>query len=73
MTKQEFRTKVKAKGFTKNELMEGIVIEGVKFEVNTCMRGRYWTVSKKDLNGKWYTLCTRATLNKAFEIIENNI
>lgn len=72
MTLKEFKTKSTKQGFTRREMWDGIEVEGIKFTIDTCMGGRYWTVRCKS-NGKWKTLCTRALLTTAFNKIEQEI
>lgn len=76
MTLQEFKTKARKQGFTRSEMWDGIEVEGIKFTIDTCMGGRYWTVSCKDLTkdgSKWETLCTRALISTAFKKVDQRV
>ncbi len=75
MTIKEFKTKARKQGFTRKEMWDGIEVEGLTFTIDTCMGGRYWTVScgKRGVKGSWKTLCTRALITTAFAKVENEI
>lgn len=74
MTIKEFKTKASKDGFTREEMWNGIVVEGFKFTIDTIRGGRYWTVRCKDLKtSKWETLCTRALVTTAFKKVEQRI
>ena len=68
MNIQEFKKRANTKGFTREEMWNGLQIEDKLFTIDTCMGGRYWTVSVKS-EGKWKTLCTRALFNTAINKI----